>query len=143
MIQNELQYHLTKIQIGKFTEALARLETKPHATEDWKIKIQRNSMQSTLEELRENLQEYEQLKAGNINASAVTSLDDLPKALIRARIAKGLSQKDLAERLGMTEREVLDNETNLYSTSNLHHLKQIAEILQVEIEGKVHLLASK
>jgi DNA-binding XRE family transcriptional regulator len=143
MIQNELQYKVTQTQIEKFTEALAALETEQKDVAPWKINLQRDAMTSTLEELQEDVQEYELLKAGKRDISVVHSLDDLPKALIRARIAQGLTQGTLAERLGVTEQEVLTNETTLYTNSSLQHLKQVAEVLKVEIEGKVHLLVSK
>ncbi len=42
------------------------------------------------------------------------SLADLPKALIRARIAAGLSQKEFADRLGMKEQQIQSYEANDY-----------------------------
>lgn len=65
------------------------------------------------------------------------SLESLPIALIQARIAKGLTQKDLAQQLGVREQQVQQDEDNLYASANWRRLGQIAEVLGMRIEGRL------
>jgi len=47
------------------------------------------------------------------------SFGELPKALVQARIARGLTQKDLADRLGMDEQKIQDYEATDYQRARL------------------------
>ena len=49
---------------------------------------------------------YEALRSGRVAVVPLDSLDQLPDALIHARIAAGLTQRDLAERLGVKEQQI-------------------------------------
>ena len=52
-------------------------------------------------DLREQLAEYERLRAGQVKSLALDEvLSQLPATLVRARIARGWTQRDLAERVG-------------------------------------------
>ena len=46
----------------------------------------------------------------------VDSFDELPQALVKARIALRLSQKDLADRLGMKEQRIQRYESTDYQS---------------------------
>jgi hypothetical protein len=52
------------------------------------------------DDLRRQLEEYEGLAGSRTMTLQVQSLSDLPTALIHARLASGLTQSDLARRLG-------------------------------------------
>ncbi len=143
MIQNERQYKVTKTQIEKFSEALAVLETEQKEVEPWLIQLQRDAMTSSLEELQEEVRNYERLQTGKIKSVNVISLEDLPKALVQSRIAQGLTQKELAERLGVREQQVQHDESILYSSASLSRLQRIAAVLGVTLEGKAKLLAKR
>jgi ribosome-binding protein aMBF1 (putative translation factor) len=54
-----------------------------------------------LEDLQRELKEYETLRSGKRKVVTLGSLEELPKTLIQARIAAGLSQEDLAAKLGL------------------------------------------
>src|SRR5262245_28483414 len=109
MIKNERQYRITRAQADKFAEALAnleRLESEQQDVHPLLIEAQKNAMGSQLADLEAELQEYDALKAGNFRFGDLISMVDLPKALIRARIARGLSQKELADRLRLKEQQI-------------------------------------
>ena len=54
----------------------------------------------------------------------------IPRDLIRARIAAGLSQKELAERLGMPEQQIQRYEAKEYESVSLARISEIAKVLQ-------------
>jgi ribosome-binding protein aMBF1 (putative translation factor) len=106
------------------------------------IDLQRDAMQSQLEELRAQVAEYEQLRASLVNQTEVmlelTQLSDLPSTLIRARIAKGWTQGQLAERLGVRVQQVQNDEATLYQSASFARLNKIATALGVVVkEAKV------
>lgn len=57
----------------------------------------------------------------------------IAKAIIDARINKGLSQKDLAERLH-TKQSVISRVENAKTTPSLSFLKRLAEVLNVSLQ---------
>ena len=91
-------------------------------------------------DLRAELDEYEKLKAGTVRALPLESVfSDLPGALVRARIARGWTHKDLAQALGTTEQQVQKDESGGYARANLERLQRVATALGIEIAGRVRL----
>jgi transcriptional regulator with XRE-family HTH domain len=54
----------------------------------------------------------------------------IPRDLIRARIAAGLSQRELAERLGMPEQQIQRYEAKEYESVSLGRIAEVAKVLQ-------------
>lgn len=139
MIANERQYRITRTAAREFEEALARLETvEAHRPPELR-RVMREAMESQLEELLEELAEYDALRSGQVGVLELTSLTELPEALIRARIAVGLTQKGLAERLGLKEQQVQRYEATQYAGVSLERIQEVAEALGVEIHERVIL----
>jgi transcriptional regulator with XRE-family HTH domain len=141
MIKNEREYRITKAQAKDFERALDNLRNAP-ARADVHPVLQRaelDALRSQLDDLREQVQEYEALKAGNRHSITAASFSDLPAALIQARIAAGLSQKDLAEKLGLKEQQIQRYEATDYAGASLTRLNQIIEGLNVRIHKDVYL----
>ena len=106
MIANERQYRITKAAAERFEEALAQGRDQPSDLDPRLQRAMREGIESQLDELREQIAEYEALRTGRGAVLELHSLSELPEALIRARIAGGLSQKQLVERLGMKEQQL-------------------------------------
>ncbi|MBX3177959.1 MAG: helix-turn-helix transcriptional regulator [Candidatus Hydrogenedentes bacterium] len=140
MIQNEREYRITKSQAEKFARALEGFGANG-ASDLPLAELQRSALASQLDELREQLAEYDALKSGGIREIAVHSLEELPLALIRARIATGLSQKQLAERLGLKEQQIQRYESSAFAGASLHRLQDISGALGLRITGAIHLSA--
>src|SRR5438309_699634 len=98
MIKNERQYAVTKTQADKFARALEQLRTRSARAARVSpvlLKAEEKALSSQLADLRSELQEYETLRSGERARLKLASLEELPRALIQARIVAGLSQKDL------------------------------------------------
>ena len=103
MIKNERQYKITRVQAERFNKALRVLEVEQRDAGEVHpllLKARKDALRSQLTELESDLREYEDLKVGMFEFEQLSSIAELPKLLIRARIASGLSQRDLADRLG-------------------------------------------
>lgn len=142
MIKNERQYRVTQAQAKKFEEALAQFEGNLDKREEghpllWKA--QRDALQSQLSELREEIYEYESLKSGQYTVLELESLEELPLALIKARIAAGLSQKDLADRLIIKEQQIQRYEDTEYASASFTRLIEVSQALGITVREDVFL----
>ena len=137
MIKNERQYRITKAQAEKFASALENLHQRLQDETQLNpllIKLQEDALRSQLVDLEAELREYESLKAGNFSIDELKMVSELPKALIKARIASGLSLKDLADRLGLKEQQIQRYEATEYTSASLARIREVVEALGVHID---------
>jgi ribosome-binding protein aMBF1 (putative translation factor) len=140
MIKNERQYRITKAQADKFTKALHEMTTSPQrAGHPVLRKAQIEALQSQLEDLHREMAEYETLRSGKRKAVALGSLEELPKTLIQARIAAGLSQEELAAKLGIKPQQIQRYEATEYQTASLERVNEIVRVLGVKLRHPVEL----
>ncbi len=138
MIKNERQYRMTKAQAGKLDAALrsfAAQSAGDRTTHQRLIKAQKDAMRSQLDSLQRELREFDELKAGALPPPDLRYIASAPRDLIRARIASGLSQKELAKRLGMPEQQIQRYEAMEYESVSLRRVSEIAEVLQAVTSG--------
>lgn len=140
MIKNERQYRITKAQAQKFEQSLAKLnecseETKQENLLLWQAK--KSAVESQLNDLREEIEEYEKLMNSPSRklsrVFALKSIESLPQALVEARIAKKLSQKELAERLGLKEQQIQRYEATNYASASLTRVIKISQVLGIKL----------
>lgn len=139
MITNERQYRITKGWLKKF-EASAALNEESEPPPDVHPRIHQaatDALASEAEVLRGQLREYERLRAGRVKQRTLRSLDELPKALIEARIAAHVTQKGLADRLGVAEQQVQRWEANDYAGVSIQRLQQVANALGAKVSERV------
>jgi ribosome-binding protein aMBF1 (putative translation factor) len=144
VITNERQYRITKSEARKFEQAIAVARGRePSSDVDPRLhQAMIESLESELAILRDDLERYEALKAGKIKKRRVQSLRELPVLLIEGRIAAGLTQRQLAERLGLPEQQIQRYESTMYSGVGLDRLQDVADALGLEIEERVTYAAS-
>jgi HTH-type transcriptional regulator / antitoxin HipB len=137
MIQNERQYKITQTKLREFEQDLANLDPLDPNLHPRQVVGWTNSYNLTIRQLKQELAEYEQLKSGNIVTFVLGSLNDLPTTLIKARIAAGLTQKDLADKIGVREQQIQRYEANHYNSASFDRLRSIAVALNIEITQAV------
>lgn len=139
MIKNERQFRITKAQAEKFRSALATLES---AQSDESIhpllrKAERDALRSQLADLDRELTEFEQLRSGRTSATKVEHFEDLPRALIRARIASGLTQEQLAAKLRLKPQQIQRYEATEYQSASLSRVAEVVRLLDLRIAKNV------
>ncbi len=142
MIKNERQYRITKSQMDKFVNALEQLAEQSNSSQQVHPILQKaeaDALHSQLDDLRRQIEEYEALKSGQRAVLEIESLEELPRALIKARIASGLSQKDLAERLGLKEQQIQRYENTEYTSASFGRLVEVSQSLGIKIREDVFL----
>ena len=142
MINNERQYRITKTEAERFKRTLAELEAKGDAREGIHPRLaqaERDALQSQLDDLSREMTEYEALKSGSIKVIPVESFEELADGLIKARIAAGLSQKALADRLDLKEQQIQRYESERYASASLERLQEVARAIGVHIRKEILL----
>lgn len=141
MITNERQYKITRSEadrfrkaIGEFAKGPARADVHPRL-----LQAEREAMESQLADLQAELLEYDRLKSADLSVISINSFDELAEGLIKARIAGGLSQKALADRLGLKEQQIQRYEAERYGSASYQRLREIAGALGVRITNDILL----
>ena len=134
MIYSDKQYRLTTGELAKLRDALASTPTQ-EAKQVWLEDVQRAALKSQIATLEADLSHYDLLKSGEITFAKAHSLESLPSTLVQARIATGMSQTDLADRLGMKPQQIQRYEASNYAGANLERLIDVSKVLNVHITG--------
>ncbi|WP_313931992.1 MULTISPECIES: helix-turn-helix transcriptional regulator [Nostoc] len=139
MIKNEQQYQNSLDWLQRFEQSIAELDSNEQLkVEPERWKLHRDSYQSQVDELKLEISEYERLI--NCDTSKplkiqVDSLNKLPNALIKARLAAKISQRELADRLGIDEQRVKEYEDTDYQCASFVEILEVSTALGVEFEA--------
>ena len=140
MIKNERQYRITKAEAERFEKAVKEMTGSPKGELGGVLrKAQIDAMKSQLGDLHNDIEEYEKLSSGSRKVVALGSLEDLPKTLIQARIAAGLSQEDLAAKLGLKPQQIQRYEATNYRSASLERVNEIVRVLGVKLRHPAQL----
>ena len=142
MIKNEKQYRITKAQVRRFQDAVAEVagQARPANVSVRLWEAQRAAAQSQMEELAEQVEAYERLNAGRSKGVVLEGVEDLPKALIRARIAAGMTQESLARRLGVKPQQVQRYEATEYGSASFARILKVVQALGLSMPKAVRLV---
>ena len=95
--------------------------------------LQIDAARSQADDLRRELAEYERLRSGEERTFEASSLRGIAELLIKARVARGWSQRRLADELGIAEQQVQRYESTGYSAASLARLADIADALGITV----------
>jgi len=141
MIKNEQEYHYSLECLRRFEASIAEIDSNQTLkAEPLRWQLHRDSYQSQADELREEITEYERLISWETNQPIqiqVASLNKLPDALIKARIAAKISPEELAEILGIEADRVKQYEETDYQCASFVELLEVSAALGVELETAV------
>jgi transcriptional regulator with XRE-family HTH domain len=133
MISNERQYRITKARAVEFERALKKGVTGKSRKDALWRRVQHDAIASQLADLRDELQAYDSLRKRGVETLEVTSFDDLPRALVMARIAAGLTQKELGRRLGIKEQQIQRYEATGYAAASLDRIREVIGALGLRL----------
>ena len=139
MITNERQYRMTKNEMERFQQAISLADTQNKDLHPKMRKALRSGLESQFEELREEVAEYDALRDGKVTTLEFDSLSSVPIGLIKARIAKGLTQKELASALQLKEQQIQRYEATLYEGAGLARIQAVADVLGMRERVKLEL----
>ena len=138
MITNERQYRITRSQAEKFRQALrdfSEIDMVRQGIDPAIARAHRSSLEQQLKELDEEIARYETLRSGSVDELSASSIIDTGEKLIEARIVRGMSQRELADRLGMKEQQIQRYEQERYRTASLTRVAEVAGALGLQLEA--------
>ena len=111
MIKDQLEYEVSQEWVEKFKKSIAAMERDEEEKRNNFLKWDagRSALQCHIDRLEEEISEYERL----MNCDQIKPIEiivenftKLPDALIKARIAAKMSEKELAEMLEIDEERI-------------------------------------
>jgi len=127
MIKNDQQLSVTRNQLEKLTEAISTLEKSGHADPVNSVRIR--SLKADARKLNEQVEKYINASEGVFDGRCLEAVDHLGEELVSARIAAGLTQEELADKVHMKAQQIQRYERNLYETASLKTLTRIAAVI--------------
>ncbi len=137
MIQNERQYKITKGQIKKLKDALKASRATKKKMDSRVYKAMVAGIESQIKELNDQLVLYDKLK--ETKAFTYSSVMELPEILIKTRIARGYTQKQLAQKVKIAPQQIQKYEATQYKAVNLNRIIEISNALNIKFKGKAAL----
>lgn len=133
MIQNQHQYKITHSKLKELELTLLNLADNPTQLSERLWQSEQAGVQVWIDRLKTEIIEYDLLQKGQ-SSLKISSLSELPIALIKARISSGMTQKELAEKIGVQEQQIQRYESNHYSSVSFDRLKEIFEALEISFK---------
>jgi len=134
MLKNERQYKYARAHVARLRDLLADLESRPHQDRESAelLDLEVEAVRAQIAEIEPQIDEYETLRSGEWDAENTVTLASLPDVLVKARIASGMTQRELAERLDMKEQQIQRYEATGYMSASLKRLRVVADALGLE-----------
>jgi ribosome-binding protein aMBF1 (putative translation factor) len=135
MIRNEVEYQEAakrlkeeRTRYDTHEKELVRMGLKPD-----EVKRAMDPLRSFNLQLEEEVEAYERLKRGDLGE--LDNLHGLGRTLVALRIALGLTQRQLAERLSVNESQVSRDERNEYQGITVDRASRILDALGVTLKS--------
>jgi hypothetical protein len=139
MIRNEAEYAQSRKRLveerKRLSEHQKRLEAQGLKRDE--VKRAMDPLRSFHLQLEEEVESYERLKRGDFED--LRNLHGLGRLLVALRIARGMSQRELAERLRVHESQVSRDERNEYHGITVERASRILDAIGAQIVSEVHL----
>src|SRR5947209_7198043 len=129
MIKSDAQRERVAAQIEGFRRALAKVDREMTGRRAGAV---RGSYEGMIWQLDDELREYDELKAGKLTLPNVERLDQIAPFIAKMRIAKGVSQTELARRLGVSKQVVSRYEETEYQTVAISRLQEILDAIGIK-----------
>ena len=140
MIRNEQQKSVTKAQIATLAEALEAAVREKDDMDPRLYEAMVAGIRSQIDDLEHEVEDYEKLKTAT--ALSMNSWQDIARLLIQGRIARGLTQKELAEKLNLKPQQIQKYEATEYEGASLKRVLEVFAALELDIEADVPLRAA-
>lgn len=138
MITNERQYKSTISAIRMLEDSIAQfdiLKSIQSGVDPVIAKAQITSYESKLRDLVEQVKIFDKKRVGIDSNFPFSSIGELGEHLIGCRVARGWTQRQLADVLGVKEQQIQRYERDRYATISLSRLSTVSEALGIKVSG--------
>lgn len=137
MIHNEHEYTeaVERLQAEAIRLTQQERELREMGLDDDQLKRALDPMRSYHAQLREEVESYERLRRGDV--VELENLGGFGQLLVMLRIAKKMSQKELADKLGVDPSQVSRDERNEYRGITLERTRRVLDALGATVRTMV------
>lgn len=137
MIRNEHEYREAARRISDESDRLKQQEQKLVEMGLGREEVKRamDPVMSFHQQLKEEVESYERLRRGEFEE--LRNFEGVGQLLVALRISQGISQRELAERLGVHESQVSRDERNEYHGVTVERAQRVLDALGVETRTTV------
>lgn len=131
MIKNEKQYRISKKRLAEMEQSIKsqKASINPGSKEEGAF----NSLLRIANDLKEEIKQYERLQSKGLPLRRKISIAQLPAVLIEYKIAKGFTQKQYAEILGIKEQQLQRYEAENYNSVSFGRLLSYIEKAAIKV----------
>lgn len=138
MISNERQYNKTKQSLDEFKAQLEESRRR-YADDPVLLQLQTGQLVRYIEDFEHEIADYEQATQGDL-APIMPAFNprsgrlEIARALTKMRLAKGMTQEELATRLGTHQPSITRWENEEYESYRLGDLRKVASALGRDLD---------
>ena len=139
-ILNHRDYRLAKARLSQLEKVTGTLGTVVALADNLPPEAataRRTTLESERQRLEAQISAYERLRADGLTVGEEVGAHDLGTVAILARISQQLSQRDLADKLGMKEQQVQRYEREKYQSISLERFGRVLAALGVELQPRL------
>jgi HTH-type transcriptional regulator / antitoxin HigA len=129
MIKSDAQRERTAAQIEGFRQAFAKVDREMTGKRAAAV---RGSYEGMIRQLQDELHEYDELKSGELTLPTVERLDQIAPFIAKLRIARRISQTELARRLGVSKQVISRYEEAECQTVAIDRLQEILDAIGIK-----------
>ena len=137
MIRSEHEY---REAVNRIDEEAGRLKQQEEKLVEMglgpdEVKRAMDPMMSFHQQLKDEVETYERLRRREFDE--LRNFEGMGQLLVALRIAQGISQRELADRLGVHESQVSRDERNEYHGVTVERAQRVLDALGVEVRSLV------
>lgn len=133
-IRSDAERERAATQVEFYQHAIAKIA-------NGKAKRRSDSMAAKIEQVlcerEDQIREYDALKRGELKLPKIERLEQIAAQIVPIRIARGVSQTELARRLGVSKQVVSRYEESGYQTAGLERVQEILDALGAAVAVKL------
>ena len=146
MIRNDREYRHAREQLVNLQASFKELASvsptqRSEGAQEAPLAEVMDAIGMQMEDIEREIAEYEDLKEGRLLSFEAGSLDSLGDLIVKATIARGLTQEQLAAELGMTQQQIARYERDGYQKISLWRLAEISDALGLDLNIRARLPA--
>lgn len=133
MIKNQKQAGITKGKLAELKKAKEELASKKANYDPIEYELAENAVDGLIEDLKKQLHIYQSLVNGKFHCLKPENIEDIPNTLIAARLAQKISQRELADKLGIQEQQVQRYEASDFEGASWSRIVEFANALDIQM----------
>lgn len=134
MILNNRELEITRFAEQKFQNHLNLINERLKGKDIPEfLVIEKDAIIEQIKTLTLQISEYEELWGSNQSFPEISSYFDLSSNLINSRISQGITQDELAQKIGIDVQSIEDLESSNFEFASLEVIQRIIEILNIKL----------